>query len=112
MDASLADTIAHRLTRSIEEKWDEDPIFFEKFSKLISDTIFDFHNGERGKIEERIERKRPWIFRQIDLTDLQSSVLEESEKELNELVRLSRARAAADFDCRHEARELLLPLGA
>jgi hypothetical protein len=51
-------------------------------------------------------------FDPIDLTDLQSSVLEESEKELDELVRLSRARAAADFDCRHEARELLLPLGA
>ena len=51
-------------------------------------------------------------FDPIDLTDLQSSVLEGSEKELNELVRLSRARAAADFDCRHEARELLLPLGA
>jgi type I restriction enzyme R subunit len=44
-DASLADTIAHQLTRSIEEKWDEDPIFFEKFSKLIRDTIADFHKG-------------------------------------------------------------------
>ncbi|MDR3727561.1 MAG: HsdR family type I site-specific deoxyribonuclease [Terracidiphilus sp.] len=44
-DASLADTIAHQLTRSIEEKWDEDPIYFEKFSKLIRDTIADFHKG-------------------------------------------------------------------
>lgn len=44
-DASIADTIAHQLTRSIEEKWDEDPIFFEKFSKLVRDTIADFHNG-------------------------------------------------------------------
>ncbi|MFZ1085664.1 MAG: HsdR family type I site-specific deoxyribonuclease [Terracidiphilus sp.] len=44
-DASLADTIAHQLTRSIEEKWDEDPVFFEKFSKLIRDTIADFHKG-------------------------------------------------------------------
>jgi hypothetical protein len=35
----------------------------------------------------------------MDLTDLQSSVLEDSEKELDELVRLSRARATADFDC-------------
>jgi type I restriction enzyme, R subunit len=34
-DASIADTIAHQLIRSIEDKWDEDPIFFEKFSKLI-----------------------------------------------------------------------------
>lgn len=44
-DASLADTIAHQLTRSIEEKWDEDPTFFEKFSKLIRDTIAKFHQG-------------------------------------------------------------------
>jgi type I restriction enzyme, R subunit len=44
-DASIADTIAHQLTRSIEEKWDEDPTFFEKFSKLIRDTIADFHRG-------------------------------------------------------------------
>jgi hypothetical protein len=44
-DASIADTIAHQLTRSIEEKWDEDPIFFEKFSKLVRDTIADFHKG-------------------------------------------------------------------
>jgi len=44
-DASIADTIAHQLTRSIEEKWDEDPIFFERFSKFVRDTIADFHNG-------------------------------------------------------------------
>src|SRR5258707_395570 len=44
-DGSIADTIAHQLTRSIEEKWDEDPTFFEKFSKLIRDTIADFHKG-------------------------------------------------------------------
>lgn len=48
-DASIADTIAHQLTRSIEEKWDEDPTFFEKFSKLIRDTIADFH---KGRIDE------------------------------------------------------------
>ena len=49
-DASIADTIAHRLTRSIEEKWDEDPVFFEKFSKLIRDTIADFHNGRISEV--------------------------------------------------------------
>jgi type I restriction enzyme R subunit len=44
-DASLADTIAHQLTHSIEEKWEEDPTFFEKFSKLVRETIADFHKG-------------------------------------------------------------------
>ena len=48
-DASIADTIAHQLTRSIEEKWDEDPIFFEKFSKLVQAAIADFH---KGRIDE------------------------------------------------------------
>ncbi|MBX4887989.1 type I restriction endonuclease subunit R [Rhizobium bangladeshense] len=48
-DASIADTIAHQLTRSIEEKWDEDPVFFDKFSKLVSDTIANFH---KGRIDE------------------------------------------------------------
>ena len=49
-DASIADTIAHQLTRSIEEKWDEDPTFFEKFSKLIRDTIADFHKGRINEL--------------------------------------------------------------
>jgi type I restriction enzyme R subunit len=50
-DASIADTIAYQLTRSIEEKWDEDPIFFEKFSKLVRDTIADFHKGRISDLE-------------------------------------------------------------
>lgn len=49
-DASIADTITHELTRAIEEKWDEDPIFFEKFSKLIRDTIADFHKGRINEL--------------------------------------------------------------
>lgn len=49
-DASIADTIAHQLTRSIEEKWDEDPVFFEKFSKLVRDTIADFHKGRINEL--------------------------------------------------------------
>ena len=71
-DASIADTIAHQLTRSIEEKWDEDPTFFEKFSKLIRDTIADFHKGRinelaylarvralREKVEDRQDDANP-----------------------------------------------------
>lgn len=50
-DASIADTIAHQLTRTIEEQWDEDPVFFEKFSKLVRDTIADFHKGRISEVE-------------------------------------------------------------
>jgi type I restriction enzyme, R subunit len=66
-DASIADTIAHQLTHSIEEKWDEDPTFFEKFSKLIRDTIDDFHKGRIDELtylanvralREKVERRQ------------------------------------------------------
>lgn len=49
-------------------------------------------------------------FNSIDLTDLESAVAEESVRKTDELIRVCRAQAAADFDCPHEARELLLPL--
>jgi type I restriction enzyme R subunit len=70
-DASIADTIAHRLTRSIEEKWDEDPIFFEKFSKLIRDTIDDFHNGRISEIAylSKVRELRDKVQHREDTTD-------------------------------------------
>lgn len=37
-----ADTIAHATKRVINEKMDEDPYFYEKFSKLIQQAIDDF----------------------------------------------------------------------
>lgn len=40
--ASKADTIAHATTKAIIEKMDEDPAFYEKFSKLIQKAIDDF----------------------------------------------------------------------
>jgi type I restriction enzyme, R subunit len=54
-DASIADEIAHRTLRAIEEKWDEDPVFFEKFSKLIQETIDAFR---KRRIEERAYLER------------------------------------------------------
>lgn len=50
-DASIADTIAHQLTRAIEEKWDEDPVLFDRFSKLVRDTIDEFHKGRLSELE-------------------------------------------------------------
>ncbi len=40
--ASRADTIAFATKRAISEKMEEDPAFFEKFSKLIQQAIDDF----------------------------------------------------------------------
>ena len=38
-DVAKADLIAHNVKRVITEKWDEDPAFYEKFSKLLEKTI-------------------------------------------------------------------------
>ena len=40
--ASKADTIAHATKKAITERMDEDPAFYEKFSKLIQKAIEDF----------------------------------------------------------------------
>ncbi|WP_374306495.1 type I restriction endonuclease subunit R [Dongia sp.] len=84
-DASVADTIAHQLTRSIEEKWDEDPVFFEKFSKLVRDTIDDFHKGRiddltylskvkdlRDRVQTRQDESDPTPVRLRDDTHAQA----------------------------------------
>jgi type I restriction enzyme, R subunit len=59
------------LTRSIEEKWDEDPIFFEKFSKLISDTILEFHKGRISEMTylSKIRGLRDQVQQRSDDTD-------------------------------------------
>jgi len=38
-DASKADTIAHRIKRTIHEHMDEDPIFYKKFSIMLEEII-------------------------------------------------------------------------
>ncbi len=44
-DAAKADTIAHRTKRTIEMRKSEDPVFYERFSKLIDRAIKDFRSG-------------------------------------------------------------------
>ncbi|MGL4514413.1 MAG: type I restriction endonuclease subunit R [Lacipirellulaceae bacterium] len=40
--ASKADTIAHRTKRTIEERMDEDPAFYRRFSEMLEDAIRAF----------------------------------------------------------------------
>jgi type I restriction enzyme R subunit len=49
--ASKADTIAHATKRSISENMDEDPAFYEKFSKLIQSVIDDFRASRISDLE-------------------------------------------------------------
>ena len=59
------------MTRSIEEKWDEDPIFFEKFSKLVRNTIADFHKGRISDLTylSKIKELRDKVQTRQDETD-------------------------------------------
>lgn len=44
-EAAKADMIAHRTKRTIEEKYGEDPVFYEKFSKLLKKAIDDYRQA-------------------------------------------------------------------
>lgn len=46
-----ADTIAHATKKAIHEKMEEDPAFYEKFSKLIQDAIDDFRAKRISDLE-------------------------------------------------------------
>src|SRR3954447_1127531 len=55
----------------IEERWEQDPVFFEKFSKLIRDAIDAFR---RGRLEEKaylaeVRRLRDAAKRREDADD-------------------------------------------
>ena len=47
--AAKADTIAHRLKRTISERMEQDPAFYRKFSELVEETISLF---QLGRIDE------------------------------------------------------------
>jgi type I restriction enzyme R subunit len=42
--AARADTIAHRTKRAIEEKYEEDPVFYKKFSEMLEETIKNYRD--------------------------------------------------------------------
>ena len=49
--AAKADMIAHATKRAISERLDEDPAFYEKFSKLIQQAIDDYRAGRISDLE-------------------------------------------------------------
>ena len=59
--ASRADTIAHRTKRTIEERMDEDPAFYRKFSELLEDAIRAFR--------ERRLADRDYLARVSEIAD-------------------------------------------
>jgi len=49
--AAKADSIAHATKKAITERMDEDPAFYEKFSKLIQEAIDDFNAKRISDLE-------------------------------------------------------------
>ncbi|QOJ04356.1 MAG: type I restriction endonuclease subunit R [Planctomycetia bacterium] len=56
-DASKADMIAHNTMRVIEQKWEEDPAFYKRFSEMLRDAIEAFR-AERIRVAEFLNRTR------------------------------------------------------
>lgn len=49
--AARADMIAHRTKKTIEEKFEDDPVFYEKFSRLIEQAIKDYRDKRISEAE-------------------------------------------------------------
>ncbi len=50
-NAAKADMIAHQMIKTIREKYEEDPAFYAKFSKLIQDTIDEYRQHRIDEVE-------------------------------------------------------------
>lgn len=49
--AAKADTIASRTTKTINEKWNEDPVFYKRLSELIKKAIEDYRQHRIDEVE-------------------------------------------------------------
>jgi type I restriction enzyme R subunit len=76
--ASRADTIAHATKRVIDERWEEDPTFYRRFSELIRQVIEDFLAKRISDLEylNRVRDIRDQMVRR-DTTDLPKPVRED-----------------------------------
>ena len=68
-DAAKADTIAHRTHRTIIENMEKDPVFYQRFSKMLEDVIAAFRQQrlqEREYLKKVTETMRSVIHRTGD----------------------------------------------
>jgi type I restriction enzyme R subunit len=89
--ASRADTIAHRTKRTIEERMDDDPAFYRKFSEMLEDAIRAFR--------ERRLADRDYLTR---VTEIADSIRNRKEEDLPEAIR-QRDAARAFFGILRES---------
>jgi type I restriction enzyme R subunit len=81
--AAKADTIAYNTRRTIHDKYDEDPVFFKKFSELLKDAI-DAFRAERISDAEYLKRVK----------DIAESIINKDSEGLPEELKGNGAAAA------------------
>lgn len=63
---SKADTIAYRISRTISEKWDDDPIFYKKLSELLKEAIAKYSKQIMDE-EERLKNDNAYLNRVTEI---------------------------------------------
>lgn len=63
---SKADTIAYRISRTISEKWDDDPIFYKKLSELLKETIAKYSKQIMDEAE-RLKNDNAYLNRVTEI---------------------------------------------
>lgn len=76
--ASRADSIAHATKRTIDERWEEDPTYYKRFSELIRQAIEDFRAKSISDLEylKRVREIRDQMVRR-DTTDIPEPIRED-----------------------------------
>lgn len=63
---SKADTIAYRISRTISEKWDDDPIFYKKLSELLKEAIAKYSKQIMNEAE-RLKNDNAYLNRVTEI---------------------------------------------
>lgn len=63
---SKADTIAYRISRTIFEKWDDDPIFYKKLSELLKEAIAKYSKQIMDEAE-RLKNDNAYLNRVTEI---------------------------------------------
>ena len=63
---SKADTIAYRISRTISEKWDDDPIFYKKLSELLKEAIAKYSKQIMDEAE-RLKKDNAYLNRVTEI---------------------------------------------
>lgn len=62
---SKAEAIAAQTQKTISERWEQDPIFYEKFSKQIQQIIFDLKTAKKEDLQALLEQTKK-VQKEVD----------------------------------------------